>query len=99
MIPKHPLIEKLILQGQYRQAGPSFYHDGDLLIEAAKEIENLQKQLNHICEKFNECIYEFEDASQYKGEYLAWKHGDKETIEEYRKALNDIGWKEKNNAT
>ncbi len=46
-----------------------------------------------VSKALGECLADFEDASAYKGEYLAEKHGDAKAIAEYRAILDAVGRK------
>jgi hypothetical protein len=60
-----------------------------------EEIQSLRQQLvvkdlevMKLRESFNECVNDFEEASQYKGDYLQEKHMDVESITKYRELLS-----------
>lgn len=85
------LVERLRERAaSYRLGGPSSEHTASLLDEAAAALLSAQEEAAGLREKLGEALDGWSDAAQYKGNYLAEKHGDFEEIAALRAFLTSI---------
>jgi len=82
-------LETVTLSARQQEASPDLRQFSTQLAEAERQRDEATALVERLGKGLKDCIEDYEDAANYKDEYLRNKHGDAENIAKYRALLSE----------